>query len=104
MIDVTTAVEGDLGDALLEGALGNELADELRGLLVGADLALSLELGREGRSGAEGLAARIVDDGGIDVGVERVVLALTRLAMSGARSSEAAASLPFLTGFGEYLP
>ena len=47
MVDTATAIEGDLGDAGLDGALANELTDLLRSLLVRGVGAL--ELGLEGR-------------------------------------------------------
>ena len=65
MIDAATTVELDLGDAGLESALGDELADLLSGLLVAGlgALELSLERGR----GNERLALGVVDDHGVDV-------------------------------------
>lgn len=47
MVDTATAIEGDLGDAGLDGTLANELTDLLRSLLVRGVGAL--ELGLEGR-------------------------------------------------------
>lgn len=47
MVDTATTIEGDLGDAGLDGALANELTDLLRSLLVRGVGAL--ELGLEGR-------------------------------------------------------
>ena len=69
MVDTATTIEGDLGDAGLDGALANELTDLLRSLLVRGVGAL--ELGLEGRGGDERQAGAlaVVDDLGIDVGV-----------------------------------
>ena len=69
MIETATAVKADRGDALLDGALADELADEGSGLLVGAQLAGGTELGVEGRGRADGLAIDVVDDLSINVGV-----------------------------------
>ena len=44
MVDTATAIEGDLGDAGLDGALANELTDLLRSLLVRGVGALELGL------------------------------------------------------------
>ena len=90
MIDATTAVEGDLGDALLDGALRHELAHELGGLLVGADLAGGAELRVEGRGGADGLAVDIVDDLGVDVSVGAVLGEARTLGGTGDLGADAA--------------
>ena len=47
MVDTATAIEGDLGDAGLDGALANELTDLLRSLLVRGVGALELGLEAE---------------------------------------------------------
>lgn len=52
MIDTAATVELHRGDALLDGALANELAHERGGLLVGAHLSGCAELGVEGHYGA----------------------------------------------------
>lgn len=44
MVDTATTIEGDLGDAGLDGALANELTDLLRSLLVRGVGALELGL------------------------------------------------------------
>ena len=44
MIDVATAVKRDLGNALLHGALPDQVTDQLSSLSVGADLAGLFEL------------------------------------------------------------
>ena len=72
MIETATAVKADRGDALLDGALADELADEGSGLLVGAQLAGGTELGVEGRGRADGLAIDVVDDLSLNVGVGAV--------------------------------
>ena len=72
MIDAAATVEPDRSDALLDGALANELAHERGGLLVGAHLAGRAELGVEGGGGAQGLALGVIDDLRVDVGVGAV--------------------------------
>lgn len=58
MVDTATAIEGDLGDAGLDGALANELTDLLRSLLVRGVGAL--ELGLEGRGRDERQAGALL--------------------------------------------
>ena len=69
MVDTATAIEGDLGDAGLDGALANELTDLLRSLLVRGVGALELGLEGRGRDERQAGALAVVDDLGIDVGV-----------------------------------
>ena len=68
MVDTATAIEGDLGDAGLDGALANELTDLLRSLLVRGVGALELGLEGRGRDERQAGALAVVDDLGIDVG------------------------------------
>jgi hypothetical protein len=44
VIDTATAVEDDLGDALVQGTLADDLADRLRGGDVAAELDRGLDL------------------------------------------------------------
>ena len=67
MILVASAVEADLVNPGLLGALGDGLAHERRGGLVAAVGGLALDLGVEGRGRGEGLALVVVDDLGVDV-------------------------------------
>ena len=69
MVDTATAIEGDLGDAGLDGALANELTDLLRSLLVRGVGALELGLEGRGRDERQAGALAVVDDLGIDVSV-----------------------------------
>src|SRR4029077_18502455 len=65
MIQIGAAVEHDLLDALLDGALRQQLADRLRRVDVGAGLLAHLLLQRRGRG--ERLALLVVDDLRVDV-------------------------------------
>ena len=61
MVDTATAIEGDLGDAGLDGALANELTDFLRSLLVRGVGALELGLEGRGRDERQAGALSVVD-------------------------------------------
>src|SRR3954452_7255735 len=65
MEEEAAAVEHDLRDAGVLGALGERLADGGSAVLGGARRALEVLV--EGRRGSDGLAGRIVDDLGVDV-------------------------------------
>ena len=62
MVDTATAIEGDLGDAGLDGALANELTDLLRSLPVRGVGALELGLEGRGRDERQAGALTVVDD------------------------------------------
>ena len=72
MIDAAATVKRDLGHTSLNSALADELAHELGGILVGAQLAGCTELGVERGSAADGLRVSVVDDLSVDVGVGAV--------------------------------
>src|SRR5690348_9625474 len=67
VILVTAAVEHAGLDAGRDRALGNQLADLGRGVLVGAGLELGLQALVERRGGGQGQALQVVDDLGVDV-------------------------------------
>src|SRR5699024_303083 len=66
MVDIAAAVEDHGADAGGLGTLSNGQANLLGGLTVGA---LALEALLQGRSGDQSLAAHVIDDLGVDVGL-----------------------------------
>ena len=67
VIEIAAAIEHDLGDAVLHGTLGQQLADGLGRIDVRPGLAAVAHRLFERRSGRKRLALLIVDDLGIDV-------------------------------------
>src|SRR5581483_1797755 len=67
VIAIAAAIEHDLVDARLPGALGHQLADRGGGSLVGPGLELALQVLLQARCRRQGMAFRVVDHLGIDV-------------------------------------
>src|SRR5690348_17780092 len=67
MKHIGAAVEHDLFDPRLFGALGDQLADRTRGGAIGAAPDLALDVAVERRCRGERLPGRVVDDLRIDV-------------------------------------
>src|SRR5690348_8842709 len=92
MEQIAAAIENDGGDASRLGALGEQLADRRRGVLVGAGLDAFVEVLVEARRGDERAAAQIVDHLRVDV-LRRTEYGQPRAALRGAADAVADAAL-----------